>query len=133
MTVKLEDGVDHHIADMHQKLPIKWCALESLEQRRFSSASDVWAFGVVVWEVFEYGIMPYPNILGAQIRRKLKEGVRLRRPENCPPHVYVTPPPPPSLPPSLPPHPPSLPPSLPPLPSFPSPLHPLFCRMRAQL
>lgn len=58
LTVKLEGGKEFHVADIHQKLPIKWCAIESLENRRFSAASDVWAFGIVAWEVFEYGLMP---------------------------------------------------------------------------
>jgi len=88
LTVQLDEDIDHHIADIHQKLPIKWCAMESLRDRRFSSASDVWAYGVTAWEILEYGIMPYPNIPGAQVLRKLREGQRLRKPASCPNHVY---------------------------------------------
>lgn len=70
------------------KLPVKWCAIESLDDRLFSEASDVWAFGVVMWEIASYGRMPYDQLKTQEVQRKVREGLRLEKPANCPDELY---------------------------------------------
>ena len=63
------------------KLPVKWMAIESLIDLVFSSQSDVWAFGVVLWEIFSLGRMPYPGMSLNQLIEGLKNGYRMDKPE----------------------------------------------------
>lgn len=51
------------------KLPIAWCAPECINVLRFTSASDVYAYGVTLWEMFSYGKMPWEGCTGAQVRK----------------------------------------------------------------
>lgn len=69
-------------------LPIKWTAPEGLAFSVFSSKSDVWAFGVLLYEMVTYGLVPYPKISIADIYTFLEEGGRMERPPSCPPKVY---------------------------------------------
>ena len=70
-------------------LPIKWMAVESLRDRVFSTQSDVWSFGIVLWEMFSLGKTPYPGIdPGATFYEKLLNGYRMEKPENCPMIIY---------------------------------------------
>ena len=61
------------------KLPMKWMALESLTSRIFSEKTDVWSTGVIMWEVFAYGVIPYTGVRNAEIIGRLKDGARLSR------------------------------------------------------
>ncbi|UYV61124.1 BTK [Cordylochernes scorpioides] len=71
------------------KFPIKWAPPEVLNFTRFSSKSDVWAYGVLMWEVFTCGKMPYGRMANAEVARYVvQDGRRLERPRNCPPEVY---------------------------------------------
>jgi len=68
--------------EIGKKLPIKWMAPESLTRRTFSSQADVWSFGVLLWEIFSLGKVPYLGISGAdQLIRQLEAGYRLEKPE----------------------------------------------------
>ena len=70
-------------------LPIKWMAIESLRDRVFSTQSDVWSFGIVLWEMFSLGKTPYPGIdPGASFYEKLLNGYRMDKPGNCPAIIY---------------------------------------------
>ena len=61
---------------------MKWMAIESLTDNIFSTQSDVWSFGVFLWEIFSLGKMPYPGTrVDQHFIRKLKEGYRLEKPE----------------------------------------------------
>lgn len=70
------------------KLPIKWMAPESINFRRFTTASDVWMFGVCMWEIMMYGVKPFPGVKNNDIISKIEEGERLPLPQDCPPGMY---------------------------------------------
>lgn len=70
------------------KLPVRWMALESLEDYSYTSESDVWAYGVVLWEVETGGQVPYAALGGQEIVKTLKNGERLPKPEGCSDEIY---------------------------------------------
>ncbi|XP_043913877.1 tyrosine-protein kinase ABL1 [Protopterus annectens] len=79
---------DTYTAQAGAKFPIKWTAPESLAYNKFSIKSDVWAFGVLLWEIATYGMSPYPGIDLSQVYELLENGYRMDRPEGCPEKVY---------------------------------------------
>ncbi|CAG5055087.1 unnamed protein product [Parnassius apollo] len=70
------------------KLPIKWMAPESINFRRFTSASDVWMFGVCMWEIMMLGVKPFSGVKNNDVIGKLENGERLALPPRCPPRLY---------------------------------------------
>ncbi|KAM8939306.1 megakaryocyte-associated tyrosine-protein kinase [Pelodytes ibericus] len=70
------------------RLPIKWTAPEALQNNKFSSRSDVWSFGVLLWEVYAYGRSPYPKMTVKEVFERVQHGYRMEAPENCPPLMY---------------------------------------------
>ncbi|KAM4635293.1 tyrosine-protein kinase ABL1 isoform 2-T2 [Polymixia lowei] len=79
---------DTYTAHAGAKFPIKWTAPESLAYNKFSIKSDVWAFGVLLWEIATYGMSPYPGIDLSQVYELLENNYRMERPEGCPEKVY---------------------------------------------
>ncbi|XP_076020484.1 tyrosine-protein kinase ABL1 isoform X2 [Genypterus blacodes] len=79
---------DTYTAHAGAKFPIKWTAPESLAYNKFSIKSDVWAFGVLLWEIATYGMSPYPGIDLSQVYERLEKDYRMDRPEGCPEKVY---------------------------------------------
>ncbi|KAM6902174.1 tyrosine-protein kinase ABL1 isoform 1-T1 [Xenentodon cancila] len=79
---------DTYTAHAGAKFPIKWTAPESLAYNKFSIKSDVWAFGVLLWEIATYGMSPYPGIDLSQVYELLERDYRMDRPEGCPEKVY---------------------------------------------
>ena len=71
------------------KMPIKWLALECITHRVFTHKSDVWAFGVTVWELFTYGGRPYENVKVHDVHDLLSKGERLPQPTMCTIDVYM--------------------------------------------
>lgn len=71
------------------KLPVKWMALESLEKGTYSSKTDVWSYGVVLWELLTRGVTPYPEVDNWDIIRYLKAGRRMPQPNYCPNMLYT--------------------------------------------
>uniref|UniRef100_A0A2M3ZFM1 Focal adhesion kinase 1 n=1 Tax=Anopheles braziliensis TaxID=58242 RepID=A0A2M3ZFM1_9DIPT len=69
-------------------LPIKWMAPESINFRRFTTASDVWMFGVCTWEILMLGVKPFQGVKNCDVIGKLENGERLPLPANCPPRLY---------------------------------------------
>uniref|UniRef100_A0A8C3ADK4 receptor protein-tyrosine kinase n=1 Tax=Cyclopterus lumpus TaxID=8103 RepID=A0A8C3ADK4_CYCLU len=77
----LEDDPDAaYTTSQGGKIPIRWTAPEAITYRKFSSSSDVWSYGVVMWEVMSYGERPYWNLTN----RDVSEGYRLPAPMGCP-------------------------------------------------
>ncbi|XP_044773056.1 macrophage-stimulating protein receptor isoform X4 [Neomonachus schauinslandi] len=98
-TVKVADfGLARDILDKeyysvrqcrHARLPVKWMALESLQTYRFTTKSDVWSFGVLLWELLTRGAPPYPHIDPFDLTQFLAQGRRLPQPEYCPSSLYA--------------------------------------------
>lgn len=75
---------DYYRKEGEALLPIRWMAPESLLDGVFTCQSDVWAFGVLLWEIMTLGQQPYPAISNVEILRYLREGERLGKPNDCP-------------------------------------------------
>uniref|UniRef100_A0A665TFL5 Tyrosine-protein kinase n=1 Tax=Echeneis naucrates TaxID=173247 RepID=A0A665TFL5_ECHNA len=71
------------------KLPVKWTAPEALKKEKFSTKSDVWSYGVLLWEIFSYGRLPYPKMSLKEVKEKVDGGYRMEAPDDCPPGVYA--------------------------------------------
>ncbi|XP_018322259.1 tyrosine kinase receptor Cad96Ca [Agrilus planipennis] len=70
------------------RLPIRWMAPESLYDNIFSVKSDVWSFGVLIWEVVTLGSTPYPGLSAAEVMKRVRDGHRLEKPEHCRRELY---------------------------------------------
>ncbi|XP_029489727.1 megakaryocyte-associated tyrosine-protein kinase-like isoform X1 [Oncorhynchus nerka] len=76
-------------ASDNAKLPVKWTAPEALKKEKFSMRSDVWSYGVLLWETFSYGRQPYPKMSVKEVKERVEQGYRMDAPEECPPSVYA--------------------------------------------
>ncbi|XP_018319586.1 activated Cdc42 kinase-like [Agrilus planipennis] len=89
----LGQGKDYYQTNfnVNLKLPIAWCAPECISYLRFTTASDVWAFGVTLWEMFSYGFQPWAALTGQQILEAIDEPnfQRLEQPDCCPQEYYA--------------------------------------------
>ncbi|XP_076632211.1 tyrosine-protein kinase Abl isoform X5 [Colletes latitarsis] len=79
---------DTYTAHAGAKFPIKWTAPEGLAYNKFSTKSDVWAFGILLWEIATYGMSPYPGVDLTDVYHMLEKGYRMECPPGCPPKVY---------------------------------------------
>ncbi|XP_026755395.1 tyrosine kinase receptor Cad96Ca isoform X1 [Galleria mellonella] len=70
------------------RLPIRWMAPESLYDDIFSVKSDIWSFGVLLWEIVTLGSTPYPGLSAGDVMRKVRDGYRLEKPEHCRRELY---------------------------------------------
>ncbi|KAF8367862.1 hypothetical protein PRIPAC_85691, partial [Pristionchus pacificus] len=80
---------DEHYHSRGGRLPLKWMSPEAIERYDFSIASDVWAFGVLLFEIITLGGNPYPDWPAAEILTRLKRGRRMDRPDNCTDHMFT--------------------------------------------
>ncbi|XP_034040759.1 tyrosine-protein kinase Mer isoform X2 [Thalassophryne amazonica] len=87
LSKKIYSG-DYYRQGRIAKMPVKWIALESLADRVFTVKSDVWAFGVTMWEIATRGMTPYPGIQNHEIYDHLLEGHRLKQPTDCLDELY---------------------------------------------
>ncbi|XP_064032933.1 tyrosine-protein kinase SYK isoform X2 [Pogoniulus pusillus] len=79
---------NYYKAQSHGKWPVKWYAPECINFYKFSSKSDVWSFGVLMWEAFSYGQKPYKGMKGGEVAQMIERGERMECPEVCPTEVY---------------------------------------------
>eukprot|EP00075_Anas_platyrhynchos_P024413 XP_027313666.1 tyrosine-protein kinase receptor TYRO3 isoform X3 [Anas platyrhynchos] len=87
LSKKIYSG-DYYRQGCASKLPVKWLALESLADNLYTTHSDVWAFGVTMWEIVTRGQTPYAGIENAEIYNYLISGNRLKQPPECLEDVY---------------------------------------------
>ena len=69
-------------------VPLKWMAPETVQEAKYTSKSDVWAFGVLGYEVTSLGMTPYGALGGQELMAELERGYRLQQPPQCPPNVF---------------------------------------------
>nr|XP_057914441.1 tyrosine-protein kinase Mer [Doryrhamphus excisus]XP_057914442.1 tyrosine-protein kinase Mer [Doryrhamphus excisus]XP_057914443.1 tyrosine-protein kinase Mer [Doryrhamphus excisus] len=87
LSKKIYSG-DYYRQGRIAKMPVKWIAVESLADRVFTVKSDVWAFGITMWEIATRGMTPYPGIQNHEIYDYLLEGHRLKQPADCLDELY---------------------------------------------
>uniref|UniRef100_A0A3Q2QBR9 receptor protein-tyrosine kinase n=1 Tax=Fundulus heteroclitus TaxID=8078 RepID=A0A3Q2QBR9_FUNHE len=96
MVVKIADfglsrniySADYYKANENDAIPIRWMPPESIFYNRYTSESDVWAYGVVLWEIFSHGMQPYYGMGHEEVIYYVKDGHILSCPENCPLELY---------------------------------------------
>ncbi|KAA0722868.1 Tyrosine-protein kinase [Triplophysa tibetana] len=91
MSRQEQDGVYDATGGMKQ-IPVKWTAPEALNYGRYTTESDVWSFGVLLWETFSRGVTPYTaphNMTNQQTREEIEKGYRMPAPNNCPDEIYA--------------------------------------------
>ncbi|XP_077549499.1 tyrosine-protein kinase transmembrane receptor Ror-like [Haemaphysalis longicornis] len=97
LTVKISDfglsrdvySSDYYRVQSKSLLPVRWMPPESILYGRFTTDSDVWSFGVVLWEVFSYGLQPYYGYANQEVIDLVRARQLLPCPEDCPPHLYA--------------------------------------------
>ncbi|XP_065681618.1 fibroblast growth factor receptor-like isoform X2 [Hydra vulgaris] len=82
LTRKVNDELNY-VGRKNRRLPVKWMSVEAIFDQTFTSYSDVWAYGVVLFEIVTLGGTPYPSINNRELLALLKSGYRMDRPENC--------------------------------------------------
>uniref|UniRef100_A0A8C1FBM5 Tyrosine-protein kinase n=1 Tax=Cyprinus carpio carpio TaxID=630221 RepID=A0A8C1FBM5_CYPCA len=79
---------DQYTAREGAKFPIKWTAPEAINYGSFTIKSDMWSFGVLLYEIITYGKNPYPGMSNSEVMSSVQRGYRMPRPENCPTELY---------------------------------------------
>ncbi|XP_041041708.1 fibroblast growth factor receptor 3 isoform X4 [Carcharodon carcharias] len=82
-------NIDYYKKTTNGRLPVKWMAPEALFDRVYTHQSDVWSYGVLLWEIFTLGGSPYPGIPVEELFKLLKEGHRMDKPANCTHELYM--------------------------------------------
>ncbi|KAM4825746.1 tyrosine-protein kinase receptor UFO isoform 1-T1 [Thomomys bottae] len=88
LSKKIYNG-DYYRQGRIAKMPVKWIAIESLADRVYTSKSDVWSFGVTMWEIATRGQTPYPGVENSEIYDYLRQGNRLKQPSDCLDGLYA--------------------------------------------
>ncbi|CAJ1064939.1 tyrosine-protein kinase receptor UFO [Xyrichtys novacula] len=87
LSKKIYNG-DYYRQGRISKMPVKWIAIESLADRVYTTKSDVWSFGVTMWEIATRGQTPYPGVENSEIYDYLRQGNRLKQPPDCLDCIY---------------------------------------------
>ncbi|XP_026957448.1 ephrin type-A receptor 1 isoform X4 [Sagmatias obliquidens] len=85
---RLLDNFDGTYETQGGKIPIRWTAPEAIAHRIFTAASDVWSFGIVMWEVLSFGDKPYGEMSNQEVMKSIEDGYRLPPPVDCPARLY---------------------------------------------
>lgn len=85
---RLLDDFDGTYETQGGKIPIRWTAPEAIAHRIFTTASDVWSFGIVMWEVLSFGDKPYGEMSNQEVMKSIEDGYRLPPPVDCPAPLY---------------------------------------------
>lgn len=96
LTVKISDfglarsvhRLEYYKGSDNDAIPIRWMPLESILYNKFSVESDVWSFGVILWEIFSFALQPYYGMTHEEVVEYLKDGKNLVCPENTPQQIY---------------------------------------------
>ncbi|KAH7638363.1 tyrosine-protein kinase transmembrane receptor ror2-like protein [Dermatophagoides farinae] len=89
LSQRMIKSANYYRADIaNDALPIRWMPLEAILYGRFTTTSDVWSFGVLLWEIFSYALQPYYGLTHEQVICYLNEGNSLTQPECCPDEIY---------------------------------------------
>ncbi|XP_055740577.1 ephrin type-A receptor 7 isoform X1 [Salvelinus fontinalis] len=88
MNLIFTPATDLHFTEQGGKIPVRWTAMEAIQYRKFTSASDVWSYGIVMWEVMSYGERPYWDMSNQDVIKAIEEGYRLPAPMDCPPGLH---------------------------------------------
>ena len=94
--VKIGDfGLSRFLTDQNEikdhsdiKFPIRWTAPEAALEKKFSTKSDVWSFGILLYEIITYGRLPYPGMSHQEVLSSIKTGYRMPQPDGCPNDLY---------------------------------------------
>ncbi|NXY89837.1 NTRK1 factor, partial [Alcedo cyanopectus] len=81
-------STDYYRVGGRTMLPIRWMPPESILYRKFTTESDIWSFGVVLWEIFTYGKQPWYQLSNTEAIECITQGRELERPRTCPAEVY---------------------------------------------
>ncbi|XP_038066608.1 tyrosine-protein kinase receptor Tie-1-like [Patiria miniata] len=84
----LSRGEDTYVQTSTRRVPTRWLAIESLLDRTYTTQSDVWSFGILLWEIASIGGTPYPAIATRSLVGRLMEGYRMTKPANCDEQIY---------------------------------------------
>ncbi|KAM3846638.1 angiopoietin-1 receptor [Vipera latastei] len=84
----LSRGQEVYVKKTMGRLPVRWMAIESLNYSVYTTNSDVWSYGVLLWEIVSLGGTPYCGMTCAELYEKLPQGYRLEKPLNCDDEVY---------------------------------------------
>uniref|UniRef100_A0A8C7NCV7 Tyrosine-protein kinase n=1 Tax=Oncorhynchus kisutch TaxID=8019 RepID=A0A8C7NCV7_ONCKI len=84
----LTEEENYYKAKGHGKWPVKWYAPECMNYFKFSCKSDVWSFGVLMWEAYTLGMKPYKGMKGNEVIQMIENGERMDIPPNCPAEMY---------------------------------------------
>ncbi|XP_038074013.1 tyrosine-protein kinase CSK-like [Patiria miniata] len=70
------------------KIPVKWTAPEAVRKKTYSTKSDVWSYGILLWELYSFGRVPYPRVPADDVIKFVEDGNRMQPPDDCPDTVY---------------------------------------------
>ena len=89
------DESDEYLANENTRFPIRWTAPEAIYLKRFSSKSDIWSLGVLIWEMVTLGKSPYPGLTNKTVAERIQKGYRMPNPAEdeslapwCPANLY---------------------------------------------